>query len=84
MKDREEWFEMAPPTMFSVRGGEFMTSGKEKRHEDVMPATCERILKYCREALTGASYPASRFYGDLALDTERHADRSARRARNPE
>jgi hypothetical protein len=84
MKDREEWFEMGPPTMFSVRGGEFMTSGKEKRHEDVTPATCDRILKYCREALAGASYPASRFYGDLALDTERDADLSARRARNPE
>ena len=37
MKDREEYFEMAPPTMFSVREGQFLASGKEKRDEDVTP-----------------------------------------------
>lgn len=65
MKAHEEFFEMAPPTMFSVAGGQFMASGKEKRHENVTPAVRERILAYCREALMGSGYPAGRFYPDL-------------------
>ena len=66
MKDHEEYFEMAPPTMFSAAGGEFMASGKEKRHEDVTPAVRNRILGYCHDALRGASYPVSRWYPDVA------------------
>ena len=66
MKDHEEFFEMAPPTMFSVSGGEFMASGKEKRHEDVTPAVREQIVSYCRQTLSGGEYPAGRFYPDLA------------------
>jgi len=66
MKDREEWFEMAPPTMFSVAGGAFMANGSEKRHEDVTPAVRDRILAYCRAAAARGTYPAARFYGDLA------------------
>ena len=65
MKDHEESFEMAPPTMFSVSGGEFMASGKEKRHEDVTPVVRERIIAYCRETLMASAYPAGRFYSDL-------------------
>lgn len=65
MKDQEEFFEMAPPTMFSVAGGRFMASGKEKRHEDVKPAVRDRIVSYCREAMTAGTYPAARFYPDL-------------------
>lgn len=65
MKAHEEFFEMAPPTMFSVAGGQFMASGKEERHEDVTPAVRERILAYCRETLAGSAYPAGRFYPDL-------------------
>lgn len=66
MQQREEWFEMAPPTMFSVREGRFLASGKQNRHEDVTPVLRKQILDYCRTALSGASYPAPRFYGDLA------------------
>jgi hypothetical protein len=66
MKEHEEVFEMAPPTMFSVSGGRFMTSGEESRHEDVAPAVRARILDYCRTALKGSAYPARRFYPDLA------------------
>jgi hypothetical protein len=65
MKAHEEVFEMAPPTMFSAAGGEFMASGKEKRHEDVTLAVRDRILGYCRQALKGGDYPAGRFYADL-------------------
>jgi hypothetical protein len=71
MKDQEEFFEMAPPTMFSVAGGQFMASGKEKRHEDVTPALRDRILAYCRTSLAGAEYPGERFYPDLAADAVR-------------
>ena len=39
---------------------------KALRHEDVMPAARERILDYCRHALSESAYPASRFYSDLA------------------
>jgi hypothetical protein len=66
MKDNEELFEMAPPNMFSVAGGRFMASGKESRYTDVTPALRERILDYCRQALSGTDYPARQFYPDLA------------------
>jgi Sulfotransferase domain len=66
MKDHEELFEMAPPTMFSVTGGEYLKSGKASRDQDVSPELRERILDYCRRALRGAEYPVARFYPDLA------------------
>jgi hypothetical protein len=66
MKEHEEWFEMAPPTMYSIAGGQFMASGKEARHEDVTPAIKSRILDYCRSSLRERAYPAARFYRDLA------------------
>jgi hypothetical protein len=65
MKDHEEWFEMAPPTMFSVAGGRFLTSGSEKRGQDVTPAIRAQILDYCRRELKGSAYPAAQFYPDL-------------------
>jgi Sulfotransferase domain len=66
MRDHEEWFEMSPPTMYSVAGGRFMPSGKASRDEDVTPAIRQQILDYCRRELAGREYPASRFYPDLA------------------
>jgi aryl sulfotransferase len=66
MKEREEFFEMAPPTMFSVGNGQFMASGKAHRYEDVTPEIRRRILDYCRTALAGGTYPAGTFYQDLA------------------
>jgi hypothetical protein len=50
-------------------GGEFMASGKEKRHEDVTPAVRNRILGYCARRAEGASYPVSRWYPDVAAFT---------------
>lgn len=67
MKAHEEFFEMAPPTMFSVAGGQFMASGKEARHEDVTPAIKARVLDYCRGALADRAYSANRFYPDLGV-----------------
>jgi hypothetical protein len=66
MKEHEEVFEMAPPTMFSVAGGQFLRSGQETRDADVTPAIRQQILDYCREALKGGAYPAGLFYPDLA------------------
>ena len=65
MHAHEEFFEMAPPTMFSVRGGRFLASGKAARHEDVTPQMRDRILRYCAEALTDAAYPVRQFYPDV-------------------
>lgn len=65
MSDHEEWFEMSPPTMFSVVEGTFLPSGKASRHGDVTDAIRQRILDYCEHALRGHTYPASRFYPDL-------------------
>jgi hypothetical protein len=67
MKDNEEFFEMAPPNMFSVIGGQFLASGKESRDQDVTPAIRQRILDYCRQSLVGSDYPALQFYPDLAV-----------------
>lgn len=69
MKNHEELFEMAPPNMFSVVSGQFLAGGKASRHEDVTPASRERILAYCRQSLSGVSYPVQQFYPDLVLPT---------------
>jgi sulfotransferase family protein len=66
MKEHEEVFEMAPPTMFSVIGGEYLKRGGAARHKDVTPAVRDRILEYCRTALANSEYPAGRFYPDLS------------------
>jgi len=65
MKIHEELFEMSPPNMFSVAGGQFMMSGKESRYQDVPPVIRQRIVDYCRQALVGSEYPAQQFYPDL-------------------
>jgi hypothetical protein len=65
MKAMEEYFEMAPPTMFSVSGGQFLASGKATRHEDTTPEISRRIADYCLDALSTAEYPIARFYPDL-------------------
>jgi Sulfotransferase domain len=67
MKDNEEYFEMSPPNMFSVAGGQFLASGKENRHEDVTPAIRQRILDYCGQSLRGSNYPVEEFYPDLVV-----------------
>lgn len=68
MKAHEEFFEMAPPTMFSAAGGEFLASGRESRDEDVTPAIAGRIAAYCRAALRGKPYPVDQFYPDVLVD----------------
>ena len=80
MKDNEELFEMAPPNMFSVIGGQFLASGKENRHEDVTPAIRRRILDYCQQSLRGSDYPACRFYADLAVPTASEIESAQRPA----
>jgi hypothetical protein len=67
MKDNEELFEMSPPNMFSVIGGQFFASGKESRCTDATPAIRQRILDYCRQSLRGSDYPAHQFYSDLVV-----------------
>jgi aryl sulfotransferase len=71
MKEHEELFEMAAPTMFSVTGGAYLKSGKETRHEDVTQAIRDRILDYCRRAIGDEGYPAERFYRDLSSSGSR-------------
>src|SRR5262249_55755807 len=75
MKDNEELFEMAPPNMFSVTGGQFLVSGATNRHQDVTPAVRERIVNYCKQTLRGTDYPAHHFYPDLVVST--HAEDEA-------
>jgi hypothetical protein len=65
MKDHEEYFEMAPPTMFSAEGGEFLATGSASRQDDVTPVVRARIVEYCRASMADAEYPAERFYPDL-------------------
>lgn len=65
MKTHEAVFEMAPPTMFSAAGGEFMVSGKSSRHDDLPAATRQRIVAYCRESLRGTPYGLHTTYPDL-------------------
>ena len=61
MKENEELFEMSPPNLFSV-SGTYFKSGQVDRHETVSEADKKRILDFCRERLSGSTYPAGRFY----------------------
>jgi len=79
MKTHDDVFEMAPPTMFSVRHS-FFSRGEAGRHEAVPPEICARILEYCRAGLVGAAYPAGRFYPDLAGPPQATAARALRSA----
>jgi hypothetical protein len=65
MKAHEELFEMAPPTLCSVNGGEYLKKGSARRQQDVTPAIREQIVAYCRTQLRGKGYPIDRFYPDL-------------------
>jgi Sulfotransferase domain len=65
MKENEDLFEMAPPNMFSVIGGQFLASGKVNRYQDVTPAIRQRILDYCKQSLHVSDCPAYDFYPDL-------------------
>ncbi len=65
MSAHEEFFEMARPTMFSVRGARFLRDGKESRGQALPAAVRARIVGYCRAALAGSSYPVARFYPEL-------------------
>lgn len=67
MKSHEHWFEMSPPTAFSVHDGRsFFESGRRDRERGGDEAERDRILRFCRERLRGGRYPAGRFYPDLA------------------
>lgn len=65
MKEHEEVFEMSPPTPFSTGDGSFFVSGSRDRDGDVGPEEKARIAAFCRERLSGATYPLSRFYPDV-------------------
>jgi hypothetical protein len=66
MKQHEDWFEMAPPTMFSVNGGRFLAVGRDRPAGTLPPETRDRIVSYCRAEIAAGTYPAARFYPDLA------------------
>ena len=65
MKDREDWFEMCPPNMFSI-SGTYFKSGQADRDKTVSDADKQRILAFCRERLSGRRYPAAQFYPALS------------------
>jgi hypothetical protein len=68
MKAHEAVFEMSPPTFFS-EGGTFFVSGQRGRERGAGSAERARILVFCREALAGASYPLTRYYPDIAVES---------------
>ena len=67
MKANEEVFEMSPPTPFSG-AAVYLKSGKKSRDKDVEEQKRQRILAFCRERLASGTYPAAKFYPDLASD----------------
>ncbi len=82
MSAHEEFFEMARPTMFSVRGERFLRSGEESRARSLPTAVRARIVDYCRGALADGAYPAARFYPELA-DASIAPSPTARSAQDP-
>lgn len=71
MKDMEEYFEMAAPSIFSMSSStNFMHSGKQKRHQDVSEQDRLRINRYMAEQLHNAEYPLKQFYPDVIPDSD--------------
>lgn len=67
MKEHEELFEMAAPSMLQdYSGASFFQSGKKDRAQTLDAADRARIAAFCRERLTGSPYPLARFYPDVA------------------
>lgn len=65
MQAREDQFEMAPPTMFSVAAGRFFAHGTLGRDQDVDEAARRRIVEFCRGQLAGRAYGSATAYDDL-------------------
>jgi hypothetical protein len=61
MKESEELFEMSPPNLFSV-SGTYFKSGQVDRHLTVSEGDKKRILEFCRQKLSGSTYPAGKYY----------------------
>jgi hypothetical protein len=67
MKSHEEWFEMAPPTPFSVTDTRsFFESGQRERERGGHEAERDRILSDCRARLAGGHYARASHYPELA------------------
>ncbi len=66
MKDMEEYFEMAAPSIFSMSSRKrFMQSGKIRRHKDVSEQDRQRINAYMATELKDSDYPLEQFYPDV-------------------
>ena len=64
MKEHEEYFEMSTPTLFSQEQT-FFKSGSVTRYTSVRTEERNKIAQYCKEKLTHAKYPLSKFYPDI-------------------
>jgi hypothetical protein len=70
MREHAEWFEMSPPTPFMPDRQGFFKSGSLQRQESFDSNERAKIINFCREQLTGSSYPISRFYRDFNAAVE--------------
>lgn len=64
MKEREAFFEMSPPNMFSVLGSYF-DDGRRTQHNATAEEDNRYILHFCKQRLAGRSYPFARFYPEI-------------------
>ena len=51
--------------VFNVEGS-FFASGSKERANELSARDRARIAAFCRERLSGSSYPLARFYPDVA------------------
>lgn len=67
MLEHETQFEMFSPNVFSVSKPtiRFMQSGGLDRFQDARQNERERINRFCRTKLSGATYPLAKFYPDV-------------------
>lgn len=66
MKEYEEYFEMAPPNLFSMSSKiNFMQSGTSGRHQDANPQAAQAIVSFCRQQLQHGTYRNHTPYKDL-------------------
>ena len=66
MKEKESYFEMIPPNMFSV-SGTYLKSGKLDRHKRVDPQIRRDISLFCGQALEAGPFPLKAYYPDVSI-----------------
>ncbi|MDD1780362.1 sulfotransferase domain-containing protein [Enterovibrio sp. ZSDZ35] len=66
MREREEYFEMVPPSVNTVMSKtHFFNGGKSNRHQEVQPHERTKINTFVSDYLSESDYPLNTYYPDV-------------------